>query len=57
MWDSQGVWEVPSDVQEVDEDVGGEIQEEGIDEWENYKYDLDEAIQGPKNIIKDWSEL
>ena len=46
-----------ADVQEVGEDVGGEIQEEGLDEQENYKSDLEEAIQGPKCAIKDWSEL
>ena len=46
-----------ADVQEVGEDVGSEIQEEGLDEQENYKSDLEEAIQGPKFTIKDWSEL
>ena len=46
-----------ADVQEVGEDVGGEIQEEGLDEQENYESDLEEAIQGPKCAIKDWSEL
>jgi hypothetical protein len=44
-------------VQEVDEDAGGEIQEGGLDEQENYESDLEEAIQGPKHTIKDWSEL
>lgn len=44
-------------VQEVDEDAGGEIQEEGLDEQENYESDLKEAIQGSKCTIKDWSEL
>ena len=46
-----------ADVQEVGEDVGDEIQEEGLDEQENYKSDLEEAIQGPKYAVKDWSEL
>ena len=44
-------------MQEVGEDVGGEIQEEGLDEQENYESDLEEAIQGPKCAIKDWSKL
>jgi hypothetical protein len=46
-----------ADVQEVDEDVGGEIQAEGLDEQEIYESDLEEAFQGPKCAIKDWSEL
>jgi hypothetical protein len=46
-----------ADVQEVGEDVGGEIQEEGLDELENYKSDLKEAIQGPKRSVEDWSKL
>ena len=46
-----------ADVQEVGEDVGDEIQEEGLDEQENYESDLEEAIQGPKRAVKDWSKL
>ena len=46
-----------ADVQEVGEDVGDEIQEEGLDEQESYESDLEEAIQGPKRAVKDWSEL
>ena len=37
--------------------VGGEIEEEGLDEQENYESDLEEAIQGLKHAVKDWSEL
>ena len=46
-----------TDVQEVGEDIGGEIQEERLDEQENYESNLEEAIQEPKCAIKDWSEL
>ncbi|KAM6493443.1 hypothetical protein JOM56_011577 [Amanita muscaria] len=46
-----------ADVQEVDEDIGGEIQAEGLDEQEIYESDLEEAFQGPKCAMKDWSEL
>ena len=37
--------------------VGGEIEEEGLDEQENYESNIEEAIQGPKHVVKDWSEL
>lgn len=50
--------EDPSGLADVQEDtVGGEIEEEGLDEQENYESDLEEAIQGPKHVVKDWSEL
>ena len=54
-----------SGLADVQEDVGGEIDDlpvvdsacEGLDEEEIYESDLEEAIQGPKHTVKDWSEL
>jgi hypothetical protein len=51
----------PSGFADVQEDVGGEIEdsesEEGLDGEEIYESDLEESIQGPKCAVKDWSEL
>jgi hypothetical protein len=49
--------EDPSGLADVREDVGGESEEEQLDEQEDYESDLEEAIQGPKHAVKDWSEL
>jgi len=54
---SASVLSDPSSLADEQEDVGGEIQEEGLDEQENYESDLEEAIQGPKRTVKDWPEL
>jgi len=54
---SASVLSDPSSLADEQEDIGGEIQEEGLDEQENYESDLEEAIQGPKHTVKDWSEL
>jgi hypothetical protein len=47
----------PSGLADVQEDIGGEIEEDRLDEQEIYESDLEEAIQGPKHAVKDWSEL
>jgi hypothetical protein len=50
-----------SGLADVQEDVGGlgeiDVLAEGLDDEEIYESDLEEAIQGPKHTVKDWSKL
>ena len=58
--DQPEVWEdhLRSGLADVQEDVTVESEaSEGLYEQEIYESDLEEAIQGPKCVVKDWSEL
>ena len=54
--DQSGLAEIQEDVREIEDSERLGLASDDLEE-EIYESDLEEAIQGPKHAVKDWSEL